>query len=237
MPHEAMNVEQVAKYLKLTVKEVVKLASRGRLPARKVSGKFQFRKGQVDHWVEEQMPELSRRRLAQIERGVTAHHGLDHEATIVTDMVPPGGIVAALPAKTRDSAIRLLVAAAEGDELVYDASDLVAKIREREELCSTAVHPGVALPHPRQPLPYDIASSFVIVGRTSSGIPYGSPDGGLTRLFLLICCKDDRTHLHVLARVSRMLDQTTIDRLMEAPEADDMREILLRRELVVVAEQ
>ncbi len=231
-----MNAEQVARYLKLSVREVVKLASRGRIPARKVAGKFRFRKIQIDHGVEQQMPELSHVRLAEIERGVTAHHGVDHQTNIITDLVPAGGIVAPLPAKSRDSAIRLLVEAAYHADLVYDRKDLVEKIHDREELCSTAIHPGVALPHPRHPLPRDIASSFVIVGRTSSGIPYGSPDGSLTRLFVLICCKDDRTHLHVLARISRMLDQRTIDALMEASGPADMREILLRRELAVVAE-
>jgi len=39
--------------------------------------------------------------------------------------------------------------------------------------------PGVALPHPRHPLPYDIAASFVVVGLTGAGIPFGAEDGSL----------------------------------------------------------
>ena len=31
------------------------------------------------------------------------------------------------------------------------------------------------------------------------------PDGGLTDIFFLVCCRDDRTHLKVLARLSRLL--------------------------------
>ncbi len=235
MPHEAMSVEQVAGYLKMTAKQVVKLAARGQMPARKVGGAFQFRKGQIDQWVETQMPELSDQRLAEIERGVSAHHGVDHESAMIVPAIPPGGVVVPLPAKTRDSAIRLLVAAAQRAGLVYDANDLVAKVRQREQLCSTAVQAGIALPHPRHPLPHDIAGRFVVVGRTSSGIAYGSPDGGLTRLFFLICCKDDRTHLHVLARISRMLDRPTIDALMEAEGANEMKDILATREMAVVA--
>ena len=42
-------------------------------------------------------------------------------------------------------------------------------------------------------------------GRTASGIPFGAPGGGLTDIFFLVCCRDDRTHLKVLARLSRLL--------------------------------
>jgi PTS system nitrogen regulatory IIA component len=40
--------------------------------------------------------------------------------------------------------------------------------------------------------------------RTASGIPFGAPHGVLTDLFFLVCCRDDRTHLRVLARLTRL---------------------------------
>ena len=40
-------------------------------------------------------------------------------------------------------------------------------------------------------------------------------DGSLTRLFFLICCKDESTHLHVLARLATMLhDQADVEDLI-----------------------
>ncbi|RPI63340.1 MAG: PTS fructose transporter subunit IIABC, partial [Planctomycetaceae bacterium] len=78
---------------------------------------------------------------------------------------------------------------------------------------------------------YDIAASFVVVGLTASGVPYGAIDGSLTRLFFLICCKDDRTHLHVLARIGRMLqDQQAIDSLLSAETSTELAEQLLKLE-------
>jgi len=236
MPREVMDVRQVARYLNLPVQEVVKLAARGKMPARKVSGQFRFRKGEIDHWVETQMPELSHERMAEIEQGVSSHHGMDHEAPLLMPLIPAAGVVVPLPARTREAAIRALVAAADGADLVYEAKDLVEHIRQREGLCPTALLPGVALPHPRHPLPNDIAASFVIVGRTAGGIPFGCPDGSLTRLLFLICCKDERTHLHVLARISRMLDAATVEALMDAPDAEAVRERLGRREADVLAD-
>jgi PTS system nitrogen regulatory IIA component len=231
MPSEQMNEQQVAAYLHLDVREVAKLASRGQIPCRKVGGKFLFRKGEVDHWVETRMHGMDKDQLAGIERGVSAHHGFDDSAHLVTPLIPPEGLAVPLTARSRDGVIRDLVGLADKAGLVYAKDDLIRNILQREELCSTAMVPGVALPHPRHALPHDIASSFVIVGLAPSAIPFGAQDGSLTRLFFLICCKDDRTHLHVLARLGRLLqERRDIDRLLSAGTPEELRQTLTELE-------
>jgi PTS system nitrogen regulatory IIA component len=227
MPHEVMNEQQVAAYLQMDIREVNKLASRGHIPCRKVAGGFQFRKGQVDHWIESQMHGFGRRRLAGIEAGVSAHHGFDADGLVVDPLIPKAGLAVPMQARTREGTLQDLIDLAEGAGLVYNRDDLAQQIRAREELCSTALVPQVAFPHPRNPLPYDIAESFVVVGLAPGGIPFGAEDGTLTRLFFLICCKDDRTHLHVLARLARMLHaQEHIDRLLAADAPNELRHML-----------
>ena len=235
MPNEIMNEQQVAAYLRMDLRELRKLCSRGQIPCRKVGGKFVFRKGDVDHWVEGQMHKLDKNRLADIAEGVSVHHGIDHEELLVCPLIPEGGIAVPLAAKTRDSAIRTLVDVADGAGMVYARDELVEEINKREELCSTAFLPGVAMPHPRQPLPFDIAASFVVVGLAHSGIPFGAQDGSLTRLFFLICCKDDQTHLHVLARLAQMLHEGGAEAdLLDASDAGELADRLRLHEESVV---
>jgi PTS system nitrogen regulatory IIA component len=232
-----MNAREVAAYLHLDVREVTKLASRGQIPCRKVSGRFHFRKAQVDHWVESRMHTLDADRLEAIEKAVTAHHGVDHASLEVCPLIPPDGLAVPLRARTREGVIRDLVALADASEVVYDREKLTEEVRQREDLCSTALVPQVALPHPRHPLPHDIARSFIVVGSAPSGIPYGAEDGSLTRLFFLICCKDDRTHLHVLARLVRMLQSPgKVEMLLAAEGPDDLRDLLVNLEEVAVGE-
>ncbi|MCY2932403.1 MAG: PTS sugar transporter subunit IIA [Planctomycetota bacterium] len=231
MPHEQMDEQQVAAYLHMDLRDLRKLASRGQIPCRKVAGAFRFAKGEVDHWVEAQMHELGPERLAGITRGVSNHHGIDHEELLVCPLVPPHGLAVPLEARTRQSVLRGLIEVAERDSLVYNRPELLEEVQKREELCSTALAPGLALPHPRHPLPYDISESFVVVGVTSSGIAFGAEDGSLTRLFFLICCKDERTHLHVLARLALMLHEPeAIAELIAAGSGQELRELLALRE-------
>jgi len=235
MMRDEMNEQQVAAYLHMDLREVVKLASRGQIPCRKVAGRFRFRPGQIEQWVASHLGRLDKARLAGIEKGVSRHYGIDHEDLLVWPLIPEGGLAVPLPAKTRDSAIRELVNLAGAAELVYVPDELLAEIRKREQLCSTALIPHVALPHPRRPLPYDIAASFVVVGLTGAGVPYGAPDGSLTRLFFLICCKNERTHLHVLARICRILQAgPTVERILAADNAEHLADILLKAEQAIV---
>jgi len=238
MPHEQMDENQVAAYLHLDVRRVVRLACRGKVPCRKVGGHYLFRKGQVDQWVEEQMHELDAERLAGIEKGVSDHHGIDAEELEVCSLIPTRGVAVPLAAKTSEAALRALVDLAAETELVHEPKALLEHLRRREELCSTALLPGVAMPHPRYPLTREIASSFVVVGLTPSGVPFAAPDGSLTRLFFLICAKDERTHLHVLARLARMLhDQGSVDSLLSADDAEELRRLLVQREESVAGDE
>jgi mannitol/fructose-specific phosphotransferase system IIA component (Ntr-type) len=177
------------------------------------------------------MHTLGKDRLEGIEKGVSRHHGFDAQPLLVWQLIPKNGLAVPLNARTRDAVIRGLVDLAAAAELVHARDNLIEEIRKREELCSTALVPGVALPHPRNPLPYDIAAGFVVVGLTPGGIPYGAADGSLTRLFFLICCKDERTHLHVLARLARMLHEpASIEELLSAQDAEQLGRVLLRLE-------
>jgi PTS system nitrogen regulatory IIA component len=70
---------------------------------------------------------------------------------------------------------------------------------------STAFANGVAIPHPRNPLPDALGESVIAFGRTSSGLPFGGPQRSLTDLFFLVLARDSRTHLQILARLGRII--------------------------------
>ena len=103
--------------------------------------------------------------------------------------------------------------------LVADPQDLLRSIDERERLCSTALAGGIALLHPRNHEPYMFDDSFVVLGdERSSRFHFGSPDGAMTDLFFLICCQDDRIHLHALTRLCMMCHYSSV--LLELRDAE-----------------
>src|SRR5207248_8860875 len=104
-------------------------------------------------------------------------------------------------------------------------------VRAREAMLPTAMDNGVALLHPRRPLPAILGQAFLALGRTDRGIPFGGARGALTDLFFLICSLDDRGHLRTLARLSRLLgDPALIEALRQAPDAQAAWHAIAERE-------
>ena len=127
------------------------------------------------------------------------------------------------------------MALAQESGLLYDAESLLEAVYAREELCSTAMEGGIAIPHPRRPLQYAVSEPILVVAKTSQGIGYGAPDGRLTDLFFMTCSQDDRHHLHILARLCRMLQDTTFQSdLRDAETTDEMIQLLRTREAEVI---
>jgi PTS system nitrogen regulatory IIA component len=196
-----MDLDQLAKYLQRDLREVTRLANRGYLPGQKVAGQWRFSKAEINHWIETQMHAYTEQELAALEKG----RGSGSDDPMLSELLAVECVAVPLAASTRTSVLRELVRLAEQTYHVYDPEAIFDALKQREELASTALGCGVAIPHPRRPLPAALGESVMAYGRSASGIPFGGPRGCLTDIFFLVCCRDDRTHLRVLARLSRLL--------------------------------
>jgi PTS system nitrogen regulatory IIA component len=225
---EIMDIEQVAAYLSRDAREVGKLASRGVLPGRKVAGEWRFARAEINHWLESKLHEYTSEELTALE---SAHAG-EVDEPLLANLLSEERIAVPLPATTRSSVLRELVKTAESAWFVYDGDAIHEAIREREEMGSTAMPSGVAIPHPHRPLGDAVlGESLVVFGKTQRGIPFGGPRGSLTDLFFLVCCTDNRTHLRVMARLSRlMLREGLIQQLRSTETAAEAYELLTSAE-------
>jgi len=238
MPYRSMSLEEFAKHVGMDMREVLRLADRGKLPGNKVGGQWRFNRARVTEWLQQEMHTLDEARLIAVERAMSGRGEDTVEETdmVVTDLIGLDGIDVAFPAKTKTSVLRELVKLADRTGLLYDGAGLLEAVEQRESLCSTAFPNGIAIPHPRQPMPYVSAEPMICVARLMRGIGFGAPKGELTRLFFLICCHNDRYHLHVLARLMRILSDETVDQLYEAETREELLEILIVREQQIVAQ-
>jgi len=225
MDNEIMDLTELASYLHRDVREVSKMASRGHLPGQKVAGVWRFTMPEINYWLETQLPSYSEAELEALETG--AGRGQAENAPLVTALLSESTMAVPLAANTKASVLKELVTLAEQSWQVYDSAALLTAIKQREELGSTALSSGVAIPHPRRPSPSMLGDALIAFGRTAAGIPFGAPDGGLSDIFFLICCPEQRTHLKVLARISRMIRQPgLIDELRAAQTVGETFRIL-----------
>jgi nitrogen PTS system EIIA component len=224
MPHSAMSLEEAAEYLHLGVGDVRALAVRGDIPCERQGERLIFRRGRLKIWCGQRILGLRGKHLAEYCReGNARQHDISAGAAVITELTDPEFMEPALPGRTKAAVLRAMTGLAERTGYLYNPDDLLGSLREREELCSTGIEGGVALLHPRHHDPYMFEDSFVCIGHTAAPIPFGAPDGSKTDVLFLVCCQDDRTHLHVLARLCLLSRTTTLlERLRTAATGREM---------------
>ena len=209
------------------------------IPFEKRGDRVVFRKRDIDAWASQRILNLSEQRLEEYHRKSTrgTREFLPHQA-ILPQMLGRGAVDSAMTSKTKSSVLRDLVALAEKTGQLADPRELLESLETREDLCSTALPGGLAIPHPRFHQPYLFESSFIVVGRPVQEIHFGSPDGQPTDLIFLLCCQDDRIHLHTLSRICMMALKTEmVAQLRAAPDATAMCDCIIAAEQEVLAEQ
>jgi PTS system nitrogen regulatory IIA component len=206
MSHSTLDFPELVKYLHLHESKVKKLVDRGDIPGRKIKGEWQFSLPEVNSWLEQRIGISDDGELADIESQFHKTTPSELPQTVeIASLIPLEAIAVPLLARTKESAIRSMTQLAVETGLLWDGEKMADALRKREELHSTALDNGIAILHPRRPMPNILAETFLALGITPSGIPFGGGFDNLTDIFFLLCSSDDQIHLRILARLSRIL--------------------------------
>ncbi len=203
MAEEDFDVQSLATYLHLTPAQVERMASRNQLPGRRVGGQWRFSASEIHHWFEDRIGASDPAELQHVQRVLDSDRPLDEQS--IADLLQRKSIQIPLQARTRNSVIERMCCLVADLGLMWEPEKMAEAIKSREQLHPTALENGVALMHPRRPMPGSMTDAFLALGVTTTGIPFGGPRGVLTDVFFLIGSTDEKVHLRTLARLSRMI--------------------------------
>lgn len=124
----------------------------------------------------------------------------------LTDFVVNDAILADLKATSKEATIRAMVSSlkASGSIQADDEEGIVAAILRREELGSTGIGNGVAVPHTKHP---SVTGLVATVAVATEGVDFASLDGEPVFILFLLVSPPDRPgdHLRALESISRHL--------------------------------
>jgi PTS system fructose-specific IIA component/PTS system nitrogen regulatory IIA component len=144
------------------------------------------------------------------------------------DFVVPEAIQADLSAEDKEGVIREMVQAllSTGGLKEEEQESIVKAVLKREELGSTGIGRGVAVPHTKHPSVDQLVGTVAV---SSEGVNFDSLDGEKVHLFFLLISPPDRPgdHLRALENISRQLRDDTFCRfLKQSKTAEDIQQLL-----------
>ena len=144
----------------------------------------------------------------------------------IADILELETIVPDLHSTTKPGVLKEL---AENISSVYkniNNERLVEVLLERENLCSTAVDSGVAIPHAKMS---GITETIAGFGRSIEGIEFESLDRKATHFFIMLIAPEDGngSHIKLLARISKVFKNPELrGRLMLYESQEDIYEAI-----------
>jgi mannitol/fructose-specific phosphotransferase system IIA component (Ntr-type) len=142
----------------------------------------------------------------------------------LSGILKPGQISLNLKAQSRDGILKELVGQTSLGEKAQHM--LLVNLKQREELGSTGIGKGVAIPHCRSLL---LNSLSLIVGRSKNGVDFEAIDKKPSRLFFLIIAPPhdpQNQYLIVLGKIAQLAKGLTANDALFT--ADTPEEFILR---------
>jgi len=117
-------------------------------------------------------------------------------------LIPPERIIACSKAGSKRAVLTELAALLHA----LDPDQVLESIMAREQLGSTGIGYGVAIPHSRLA---DLAAPILALARHQKGVDFDSIDNKPAHLIVMLLVPDDAatSHLDLLARLARLLQQ------------------------------
>lgn len=143
----------------------------------------------------------------------------------IHDILTRDTVQVGLPGSTKEDVLNNLIDHLAASSAVRSVDDVRRAIFEREEIMSTGVGKGLALPHAKSP---DVRESVAAFAVTQEPVDFGSIDDQPVRLvFLLVGTEAAKSeHIKILSRVSRLMNRDHFrNRLLNARSSEEIMSI------------
>jgi len=213
MDGDILTIEEVAKYLRVSERTVYDWAQKGEIPAGKIGTVWRFKKTEVENWVNARLSsDLQKQNEANVQ---------------VKNILSPDRIVFINHTSKRDALTQLADVLGTAPQ-VKNAQELTQEIMNREDLMSTAIGRGIAIPHVRLSSVTDLVMAVGVCKKPVED--YQSIDDVPVQLLFMIAAAYNQHsyYLKTISHFSGMLKSAELrEKMLNAQTEREVYDLLL----------
>jgi len=200
-----LKIKDLVDLLQVPEKTVRRWIKDGEIPFHEIHHQYRFNRAEINEWILAHKPELASRLL---------NLSIAGRPTRFLDLLRQGGIHGGVAGRTIKE---ILPRAIETIRIPkgHSKKDILAALMDREELMTTAIGRGIAIPHPRNPIITNVEDALVAICFLETPAEMGALDGRPVHTLFLLLTDNPRRHLEVLSKISYLCQIPEFLKLLE----------------------
>ena len=203
-----LKVREVAKFLNVSDKTVYRWICDGALPAYKVLGQYRVDRSELLEWVTSSKIPVSEE--------IFTETGTTKQKILLAQALEAGGCFYRVEGSDKASVLRSAVDCMRLPEGL-DKEFLFRVLLARENVCSTAIGGGVAIPHPRSPIVLHVSEPSISLCFLEEPVEFGAMDGQPVQVLFTLITPTVHSHLQLLSRVGYALQDAAFRAVLAEP--------------------
>jgi PTS system nitrogen regulatory IIA component len=217
-----MTLEQMAEYLKIAKRSLLRMAQNGDIPGTKIASQWRFMRSVIDDWMISRMKNLP---AGELEKLIQS----DKVPLPLYRLLPVELVGLDIRSGAKKQVLEQLLDVLAAGGLPVDRRVFLTKLLDREDMVSTAIFPGIALPHFRKPEECPLPEPRIVLGICRQGTDFDSLDGRPTHVFFLICAGNVVVHLKIIAELALLFRRgSLVEELLAAADPASALQVLFR---------
>jgi PTS system nitrogen regulatory IIA component len=223
-----LTIEEVAIRLNVPVETVHRWIRQGKIPMQSSQGGHTIRQEMFERWVTEHQMKVSDAPVARDNLPKTEVDEAPRD--LVLPAMKIGGIFYGLDGDTKEevltSAMDVIPNLQEEQRPI-----ILEKLLEREQMASTGIGYGIALPHPRANPDVPLERPQITTCFTTRPIPFAAIDQKPVSVLMILLSSSTKEHLSLLSKLAFYLrDAGFREQLLSAPAQETIFELIDRME-------
>jgi excisionase family DNA binding protein len=220
--NKLLTLSEVAGYLQIAEKTLLKMIHRKEIPSIKIGNQWRFLKQAIDKWL-----------ISKMQPAAYTGNNISFDSTIhyvpIDRLLKKDTIIMDLEPGTKEEILTILIQPLIDKELIKDNQYYLSKLLDRENIMSTGLSKGVAIPHIRKIEENPPCTNIIVAGICKKGTNFDSFDGKKTFLFFLVCSDNEILHIRIIARLSRIFrDTETISAFITSKSKDEFMHLFIK---------
>jgi nitrogen PTS system EIIA component len=203
-----MTLKQVAEIFRVSETRIIDWINNENLPAELVADQYRFHRADLLEWAAIQNRSFSPSIYSKVNGDLTP------AGTHLAEALQAGGVLQDVAGGELREVLRTaLVGLPIPDGM--DQDTLIDLFLSRENMGSTAIGHGIAVPHPRQPLLLTVPTALIRLCYLRQPLQMASPDGQPVDTLFLMICPTAHEHLQLLARLAALLQVDAVRQALQ----------------------